>query len=214
MNHFIKIFSSISKIKLQSWIFILVIIGAAFLISLTPKKDKQKQNTTKKLTYGSICIALSFVLSYIRFFKMPQGGSITAGSMLPVMLFAYWFGPADGVIAGMVYGLLQFIQDPFIARLRLKFFLDYPLAFGALGLAGLSKKNFSLSLAIGTIFRFLFSFLSGTLFFVEYAKQVGEAPVVYSLAYNSVILIDGLICIAISLIPQFKSAINRVKSRI
>ena len=203
----------ISKIKLQSWIFILVIIGAAFLISLTLKKDKQKQNTTKKLTYGSICIALSFVLSYIRFFKMPQGGSITAGSMLPVMLFAYWFGPADGVIAGMVYGLLQFIQDPFIVH-PLQVVLDYPLAFGALGLAGLSKKNFSLSLAIGTIFRFLFSFLSGTLFFVEYAKQVGEAPVVYSLAYNSVILIDGLICIAISLIPQFKSAINRVKSRI
>lgn len=213
MNHFIKIFSSISKIKLQSWIFILVIIGAAFLVSLTLKKDKQKQNTTKKLTYGSICIALSFVLSYIRFFKMPQGGSITAGSMLPVMLFAYWFGPADGVIAGMVYGLLQFIQDPFIVH-PLQVVLDYPLAFGALGLAGLSKKNFSLSLAIGTIFRFLFSFLSGTLFFVEYAKQVGQAPVVYSLAYNSVILIDGLICIAISLIPQFKSAINRVKSRI
>jgi thiamine transporter len=213
MNHFIKIFSSISKIKLQSWIFILVIIGAAFLISLTLKKDKQKQNTTKKLTYGSICIALSFVLSYIRFFKMPQGGSITAGSMLPVMLFAYWFGPADGVIAGMVYGLLQFIQDPFIVH-PLQVVLDYPLAFGALGLAGLSKKNFSLSLAIGSIFRFFFSFLSGTLFFVEYAKQVGEAPVVYSLAYNSVILIDGLICIAISLIPQFKSAINRVKSRI
>lgn len=203
----------ISKIKLQSWIFILVIIGAAFLISLTLKKDKQKQNTTKKLTYGSICIALSFVLSYIRFFKMPQGGSITAGSMLPVMLFAYWFGPADGIVAGMVYGLLQFIQDPFIIH-PLQVVLDYPLAFGALGLAGLSKKNFSLSLAIGSIFRFFFSFLSGTLFFVEYAKQVGEAPVVYSLAYNSVILIDGLICIAISLIPQFKSAINRVKSRI
>ena len=213
MNHFIKIFSSISKIKLQSWIFILVIIGAAFLISLTLKKDKQKQNTTKKLTYGSICIALSFVLSYIRFFKMPQGGSITAGSMLPVMLFAYWFGPADGIVAGMVYGLLQFIQDPFIIH-PLQVVLDYPLAFGALGLAGLSKKNFSLSLAIGTIFRFFFSFLSGTLFFVEYAKQAGEAPVIYSLAYNSVILIDGLICIAISLIPQFKSAINRVKSQI
>jgi thiamine transporter len=203
----------ISKIKLQSWIFILVIIGAAFLISLTLKKDKQKQNTTKKLTYGSICIALSFVLSYIRFFKMPQGGSITAGSMLPVMLFAYWFGPTDGIIAGMVYGLLQFIQDPFIIH-PLQVVLDYPLAFGALGLAGLSKKNFSLSLAIGTIFRFFFSFLSGTLFFVEYAKQAGEAPVIYSLAYNSVILIDGLICIAISLIPQFKSAINRVKSQI
>ena len=203
----------ISKIKLQSWIFILVIIGAAFLISLTLKKDKQKQNTTKKLTYGSICIALSFVLSYIRFFKMPQGGSITAGSMLPVMLFAYWFGPADGIVAGMVYGLLQFIQDPFIIH-PLQVVLDYPLAFGALGLAGLSKKNFSLSLAIGSIFRFFFSFLSGTLFFVEYAKQVGEAPVIYSLAYNSVILIDGLICIAISLIPQFKSAINRVKSQI
>ncbi|HBG39008.1 MAG TPA: energy-coupled thiamine transporter ThiT [Clostridiaceae bacterium] len=203
----------ISKIKLQSWIFILVIIGAAFLISLTLKKDKQKQNTTKKLTYGSICIALSFVLSYIRFFKMPQGGSITAGSMLPVMLFAYWFGPADGIVAGMVYGLLQFIQDPFIIH-PLQVVLDYPLAFGALGLAGLSKKNFSLSLAIGSIFRFFFSFLSGTLFFVEYAKQAGEAPVIYSLAYNSVILIDGLICIAISLIPQFKSAINRVKSQI
>lgn len=211
MDHFIKIFSSISKIKLQSWIFILVIIGTAFLISLTLKKDRK--STTKKLTYGSICIALSFVLSYIRFFKMPQGGSITAGSMIPVMLFAYWFGPADGVIAGMVYGLLQFIQDPFIVH-PLQVVLDYPLAFGALGLAGLSKKNFSLSLAIGSIFRFFFSFLSGTLFFVEYAKQAGEAPVIYSLAYNSVILIDGLICIAISLIPQFKSAINRVKSQI
>ncbi len=163
---------------------------------------------TKMLAYGAIAIAASFVLSYIRIFKFPTGGSVTVASMLPIFVFAYIAGPRAGIMAGMCLGMLQFIQDAFFVHWT-QFLLDYPLAFALLGLAGLCKKNIYLGAVIGSTARFVCHYLSGVVFFYMYA---GEQNVFfYSLLYNgSYILPDMLICIAVLAIPSVKSAITHL----
>ncbi len=208
---FSKVFGKILEITPGAWAFMVAIILGAFLLSRV-LKDKEKFNT-KTLTYGSICIALSFVLSYIRLYRFPQGGSITLGSMIPIMFFAYMFGPAKGIAAGLVYGLLQYIQDP-VAVHWVQVILDYPLAFGALGLAGYSKNNFALGMLFGGASRWIFNVLSGVFFFASYAPPEMN-PLVYSMEYNGLVVgPDILICMIIVSIPQFKNAINRVRSQV
>ena len=56
--------------------------------------------TPAQMVTGAMCIAISFVLSYIRLVHMPQGGSITPASMLPIMLFAYLYGTPKGLVVG------------------------------------------------------------------------------------------------------------------
>lgn len=210
MSFFVNIFKDFANVKIQSWAFIIGVIAASLLISRVI--GKKKIFTTKKLTYGSLCIALSFILSYIRLYHWPQGGSITPGSMLPLMIFAFIFGPVEGILAGMVYGVLQFIQDPFIVH-WFQVLLDYPLAFGAIGLAGYFKSNFSLGIIVGGLGRFFFNFLSGVFFFASYAAQAHMNPVIYSIAVNGLIVgAEVLICLCISFVPQFKHAIAKLKS--
>ncbi len=111
----------------------------------------RKAWTAQTVAYGAVAIALSFVLSYIRVFRMPQGGSITPASMLPLMLFAAAFGFGPGVAAGLVYGVLQYLQGgDFLSVWQVIF--DYLIAFAALGLAGLyryTKKTWQVWLTIG-----------------------------------------------------------------
>ena len=114
-NYLKDVFSEVSDISIQSWACMIGLIAAALLLSRV--FSKKKRINTRTLTYGSICIALSFILSYIKFYHWPQGGSITAGSMLPLIIFAFIFGPVPGILAGMVYGMLQLIQDPYILQI-------------------------------------------------------------------------------------------------
>ncbi|MCX4286579.1 MAG: energy-coupled thiamine transporter ThiT, partial [Clostridia bacterium] len=97
--------------------------------------DKSSEYNAKSLTYGAVCVALSFALSYIKFFSLPQGGSVTFASMLPLCLYSYMFGTKKGVFAGLIYGVLQAVQDPWIIH-PAQFLLDYPVAFAGIGVAG------------------------------------------------------------------------------
>lgn len=209
MSNLLNIFKDFSSIKIQSWAFIIALIAASFLL----KKSIKKENfSTKKLTHASLCIAASFILSYIRFYHWPQGGSITPASMLPLMIFAYIYGPAEGILAGMVYGILQLIQDPFIVH-WVQVLLDYPLAFGAIGLCGYFKNNFSMGVIAGGFGRIFFHFLSGVFFFASYAPS-GMNPIVYSLIVNGTIVGTEVgICFVVSLIPQIKNAVLKIKSQ-
>lgn len=201
-----SIFEGLLKIKPIIW----GIIGAFVLASIyLINSPKEKKFETKKLTMASLCIALSFVLSYIKIFKLPQGGSITLGSLIPLFIFAYKYGARDGIFAGAVYGLLQFIQEPYIVHWA-QVLLDYPLAFGALGLAGLSRRNMPLGILAGGLGRLFFHVVSGVIFFASYAPE-GQNVVIYSLVYNLTYLLPDLVlCIIISFIPQFKNAIDRI----
>jgi thiamine transporter len=89
--------------------------------------------------------------------------------------------------------------------------LDYPIAFAVLGLAGLFKRNIYLGAAVGGTARFISHFLTGVIFFGEFAPE-GQSVWLYSLTYNlSYMLPDTLICIGLLLIPSLKAAINRIR---
>ena len=96
--------------------------------------------STKQLVFCATAIALAFATSYIKIIKMPWGGSVTLCSMLFIVLVANWYGVRAGVLVGLAYGILQFIQEPYV----LSFFqvcCDYILAFAALGVAGFFAKS-------------------------------------------------------------------------
>ena len=85
-------------------------------------------------------VALSTGLSYVKVFSLPQGGSVTAGSMVPVIWLSLRRGPKIGLVACGLYGLVQLMVQPFIYH-PAQVLLDYPIAFGALGLAGFFQKS-------------------------------------------------------------------------
>lgn len=190
-------------------LMILALVVAAYFIG---KRDIKI--STKQLTVSAVLIALAFVASNMKLFKMPMGGSITLFSMMFVCLIGYWYGIRAGILAGVTYGLLQLIVDPYIVTLP-QLLTDYPLAFGALGLSGIGhhidKKTEStvfefgglqIGYILGVLGRYAFSVISGVVFFADWAPE-GQSPLVYSLTYNiSYLGVEGIITlILISLAP-------------
>jgi len=208
MNYFTQILNELKELKGATIMILLALVGISILLAYA---GKNKKTSTKVLVYGGLCIAMSFVLSYIRLYHWPQGGSITPGSMLPMFIFAFIFGPRAGLIAGTAYGFLQFIQDPYVVHWA-QVLLDYPIAFAAMGLAGLNRKHLPASVLIGGFGRFMAHFISGFVFFGMYAPE-GMNPIWYSLTVNLTLMgTETAICLAISLIPQFRSAIEKLKN--
>lgn len=170
----------------------LSVISLIVIAYLFGKREK-KEFDSKSITYAAICIAMSFALSFMRLVRLPQGGSITPASLLPLMVYAYMFGVRKGIFAGFTYGLLQAFQDPTLLH-PAQFLLDYPIAFAWVGLAGLLAKAKGLQnlpqaqFAIGGILaglgRFLMHFLSGTFAFGVFAPE-GTPAALYSFVYQA-----------------------------
>jgi len=199
-------FSKFAEISPVVWgiLAVLLLIGVVLYAVV---RDKQKWSV-RMLANASLCIALSFILSYVRLYKLPQGGSITLASMLPLFMFAYAYGVGPGMLTGMAYGFLQFIQDAYFVH-PIELLLDYPLAFAMLGLCGLAPRfservGMIPGIILGTFGRFLCAFVSGIVFFGMYAPE-GQHVMVYSAVYNGLYLIpESTICIALSMIPQIR----------
>jgi thiamine transporter len=146
---------------------------------------------TRVLTEAVAAVALSGVLHLITLYQSPQGGRVTAAAMVPVLFVALRRGPRVGIVAGIAYGLVVLMEEPFIYH-PVQFLLDYPLAFGALGLAGLFRKLPLVGAAVGIAGRFVCHFVSGLVFFATYAPA-GMDPALYSAIYNASYLIPELI---------------------
>jgi thiamine transporter len=147
---------------------------------------------TRVLAEAAIAVALSFVLGFFVLFKMPFGGSVSL-EMIPLILLSLRQGWKVGVVAGATYGFLDLAIDPFVVH-PLQLLLDYPLAFGAIGLAGLFKptvRGAILGATVAVLARFLCHFLSGVIFFASYAPE-GWNPFLYSAAYNAAYLAPSL----------------------
>ena len=134
---------------------------------------------------------LHFISGFIPFLAMPQGGRVTLAAMVPVLFVAIRRGPRVGILAGIAFGLVVLVLEPFIYH-PVQVLLDYPLAFGALGLAGFFRKLPVLGVAVGISGRFICHFASGLVFFASYAPA-GMDPAVYSAIYNAWYLIPELI---------------------
>lgn len=192
-----------APLYISAIVLIGVIIGLTFLLG---GKENFKFDS-RSVAYAAVCVAMSFALSYVRLFKLPQGGSVTLASLLPIMVFSYIFGVKKGFLVCLIYGVLQAIQDPYIIH-PMQFLLDYPIAFSAIGLSGafakfnVFKKCPQVSLLLGGIMasalRYLSHFLSGAFAFGAYAD--GQNIYVYSLAYNSFVFVDVAIVLAVGML--------------
>lgn len=205
-------FNKLFELKPEILVILSLLIILAAVISYLGKNRKFKFDT-RIIVYGSLCVSLSFILSYIRIYRFPQGGSVTPAAMLPLILYAVMFGPRPGIIAGFAFGMLRLMQDPFIIHWA-QFLLDYPLAYGALGLAGFSRKNLAAACILAGFGRFFMSFLSGVVFFGSYAPE-GMNVWLYSLIVNGIgIGGNTLICIVIAFLPQIQSAIRQIQKTV
>ena len=99
-----------------------------------------KKQRLVAMTESAVMAALSLILNFIIVFKMPQGGSITLGAMVPIMIVALRRGAGWGILAGVLSGLLQFITTGQAAH-PLSILLDYLLAYGVLGITGFFKGS-------------------------------------------------------------------------
>ncbi|TRO53044.1 energy-coupled thiamine transporter ThiT [Candidatus Bathyarchaeota archaeon] len=154
-----------------------------------------KEFDTKVLAEMAIAIALATVLSYIKIFTMPYGGSVTLGSMVPILLIAFRRDVKVGVTTGVIYGFVQmFLDGWFYSPVGMA--LDYPIAFGVLGIAGLFKKQPIIGVVVAMTGRFVSHFISGVVFFGMYAPE-GMNPVIYSALYNGGYMIPEMVISAV-----------------
>ena len=180
----------------------------------------------KKLTTGAVMIALATVLSFVKLFEAPYGGSVTAGSMIPIVLFAVLFDVKWGTLVSVTYGVIQMIlgfyapPTPDFLSFTLVILLDYIIAFGGLVVAGpvarllhkgkdLGVVSVGIGTAVAMVVRFLCHFLSGILIWAPYTPE-GMEPWFYSLTYNGGYMLMELI-ISVVIICLLVPALNRIR---
>lgn len=164
------------------------------------------KKNTRALCEGAILIAVATILSLIKLYQMPSGGSVDC-AMLPVILFAVRWGVGPGLCAGAVYGVLQYFVGSGFAIDWATIIGDYLIAYTMLGLgAGLAhgrKSGVFLGTILGGLLRFLVHLLTGVYLWGEWMPETFwgmpmNSPWFYSLLYNgSYMLLD--ICIVLLL---------------
>jgi len=187
-----------------------------------------RSHRTRLLVRIALTAALSFVLGMFKLWEMPQGGSVSL-EMLPMVVLALVDGAGPAIVAGLVGGMLGAILRPEIVG-WLQFALDYPLAYGAVGLAGLFAPVWRANAARGTwgrgiataivpgvvlasTARYAFHVASGYFFWGQYAPE-GQPVIVYSLVYNSfVFAAAAIVLVAAAVVVPVLSRADVVESR-
>ena len=124
---------------LQNPTSVLALFGVLILIAAAIQARKIKL-TTKILVNISLMLALATVLHFLRLYHFPQGGSVTLGAMIPLLMISFRYGAGIGTLAGFTFGLINILQDPFVVH-PIQVLFDYPLPYMAMGLAGLFRNE-------------------------------------------------------------------------
>ena len=187
-----------------------------------------QQEKTKALVESGLLLALATILSMLKIFELPYGGSITLASMLPIVIIAYRRGLKWGIGAAGVYSVLQIftgmktVSAFFLPgdsqeiwwRALLIVFLDYIVAYTVIGFAAVFRKKASASeaLCLGAVFglllRFLTHIVSGAVFFGSYAEwffsKFGDfgAGILNSYSGASLALVYSVIYNATYMVPE------------
>ena len=195
---------------------IAVIVVILLLLLLISMGSKEKKTDVRALTISALMIALATVLGMIKVFSMPQGGSVTLFSILPIVVCGYLLGTRRGIMAGFCVGLINLIFGPYVIH-PVQLLLDYPVAFGALGLSGLAanqKNGLTRGYIIGIIGRYICAVLSGVIFFGEYAPE-GFNAWTWSLWYNLTYLAaEGAITLIVINIPAVRNMFSNFKAQL
>ncbi len=193
---------------------LVLLLAASFIHGKTTKTDRKM--SASQLAFCAMAIALAFVTSYIRLFHLPYGGSVTLMSMLFICLIGNWYGTGVGVMTGLAFGILQFLQEPYV----LNFFqvcCDYILAFAGLGLAGVfrnARHGLLKGYLLGIFARGAFHALGGYLFWMSYMPEnfPKALTALYPIIYNfSFIAAEGVLTIIVISLPPVAKALKTVK---
>lgn len=176
-----------------------------------------RNQKTHTLVECALMVALATILSFITVYKLPQGGDITAVSMMPLVLASFRHGPKWGLLTGFVFGLIQMMLGfenvmycTTFGAMVLCVILDYLLAYSVMGLScvfgkPIKRRGFSVAFgaAVTGLLRYLCSFLSGILIWQDYAPDT--MPVwLYSLTYNGSYMIPEIILTTIAAVLVMK----------
>lgn len=212
MNQFLLFDDMSPETSLVNTIALVAIAILAVACLVVCVANKKENFNTKAIVYGGICVAASFVLSFIKV-SMSYGGSITLASMLPLFIYCYVFGVGKGIVVGLVFGLLQFIQGPYFLTVP-QFLCDYILPFGFIALSGVFKKvlpkNASIFVGAGlfSLLRFASHIASGLIWFnldsvvpelPLFGSTAGMGGFVYSLLYNAIYMVPETIILMAAL---------------
>ena len=198
-----------------------------FIFHISMQFDRERNLLDRKrlqfLLEVAILGAISLILDKIGF-SFPQGGSITL-SMLPVIVMAFRWGFAGGMLTGFTSGVLQLITGGYVFT-PIQAGLDYFVAYALVGVAAVTggwlirssatnnKKSMATAIIIGTVIggllRYLIHFIGGIVFFAEYAPE-GQPVWLYSLVYNGSYMIPATILSAIVAVLLFTSAPRLLK---
>ncbi len=169
------------------------------------KRPARSHLAVRALCEGAVMVVLAQLLGYLKLWEMPWGGSICL-SMLPIFFYACRWGVRDGLLAGFVLGVLQFMFDGGFALGWQSILGDYVVAFAVLGLAGLfTGKKWSIfaGTVVGSAARFLVHYVVGATVWAEYMPETFfgmtmTTPWFYSLLYNGFyMVIDMVLCLVI-----------------
>ncbi len=158
-----------------------------------------RNNKTRMIVEAGIMMALAYVLSMVKLFQMPNGGTITPGSMIPIIIFAFRWGGIQGMFVGAVYGVIQFLLGPKWSFHIASIAFDYVLAFAVLGFAGFFREGGVFKATLGVIVgiggRLVCHVLSGVIVWASYAPE-GMNPWIYSIVYNGSYLLPEMLITA------------------
>lgn len=219
MFHFSLLAVSENATDVVSYVSLGIIALCAVILAIACIKSSKF--TTRSIAYAGVCLAASFTLSFIKISPVQYGGSITLASFVPLLIYTYAYGPIKGLFVGTLFGLLNFVSNPYILT-PMTFVLDYILAFASISLMGFAKKLGNLStcskVLLGTLFvyvaRFTFHLISGFIYFAEDAIWV-DLPTtnafVYSLIYQSVYVpADFAICAIVLAVLSKTKTLDRL----
>lgn len=154
----------------------------------------KNSSRTRALTEGAILIALATILSLIKIYELPWGGSVTLCSMLPIVIIGYRHGIKWGMLSATVFSLIQMllggstISAAFLPgddqmvwyNAIIMVLMDYFFAYALVGLSGLftdkskPRKSLVLGSLIGTGCRFIAHFISGWILWGAWASSFFE----------------------------------------
>lgn len=210
MSNFLATLGENFKTLFSSPLTLIALIGCAILL-IALIKFKSLKFDSKLVARIGLATALAFILDMLKIYTLPNGGgSISLGSMIPIFLISFIYGPSIGLFTGFLFGILQLIINPYILN-PIQVLFDYPLPFMAVGIAGFFKNKY-LGATLGMLLRFVCHFISGVIFFGSYAPA-GTSPIIYSIAVNG-FAVGGelLICLTLLAFLPIDKLIKRLKS--
>lgn len=207
------------------WISVFGVLLVLGVIALIGYLTNGKKPDAKRIAFAGVCASLSFTLAVLKVSPILYGGSITLASFVPILIYAYVYGAGEGFLIGLVHGLLNFIEDPYILT-PATFVFDYLLAFASVGAMGFfrnlpRKEKGCAPIVFGCVcvftLRFLAHLFSGMIFFsmdsvwVDFPAWATSNAFIYSFIYQCVYIPADALIATLTLVALCKTgAFDRI----